>query len=213
MNRYDVLSHIRKSGVVSILRRPSRDVIEIAAALKDAGISAVEVTVDTPGVLNLVGELREAYEDMVIGVGTVLDPETARAAILAGAQYIVTPTLNVRTIEIANRYDRLIIPGVLTPTEILTAFEAGASAVKLFPASSLGPEYVRHVRGPLSHIPLIPTGGVNLDNIAAYIKAGAVAVGVGNGLIGQRAGTRQQMADTARKFVDAVEAARQTTNN
>lgn len=209
MNRFQVLQRITDCGVVAILRSPGGDVVEIAAALREAGVEALEVTIDTPEALSMIEKLRSTFDDLAIGVGTVLDPETAKAAIGAGAQFIVTPTLDVKTIEMANRYDRLIIPGVYTPTEILTAFQAGAPALKLFPAVSLGPEYIRQVRAPLPQVPLIPTGGVNLENAAAFIKAGAAALGLGSSLIGRGENPPEKITEGARQFVEAVRMARQ----
>lgn len=208
MNRFEVLNKITESGVVAIMRSPGGDVVEIADALCEAGVRALEITTDTPGVLGLIERLRNTFDDVAVGAGTVLDPETAKSVIAAGAQFIVCPTLNTNTIEIANRYDKLILPGVYTPTEILTAFQAGAPAVKVFPAVSLGPEYIRQVRAPLAQVPLIPTGGVDLGNAAAFIKAGAAAVGIGGSLIGKGANARADILDGAQKLVKTIAEAR-----
>lgn len=208
MNRDKVFQLIESCGVVAILRSPGGDILQITAALQEAGVKAVEVTIDTPGALRTIELLRDTFKEIAIGVGTVLDPETAATAIDAGAQFIVTPTLNVRTVEMANRHDRLIIPGVFTPTEILTAFEAGAAAVKVFPATSLGPDFIRQVRAPLPHIPLIPTGGINLDNVAEFIQAGSTAVGLGSSLIGRSDNDPAQITAHAKKIVQAVAQAR-----
>jgi 2-dehydro-3-deoxyphosphogluconate aldolase/(4S)-4-hydroxy-2-oxoglutarate aldolase len=149
--------------------------------------------------------------DVVLGVGTVLDAETCRAAIVAGAAFIVGPTLSHPVITMARRYGKVIIPGAYTPTEILTAWEAGADLVKVFPANVGGPEYIKAIKGPLPQIPLVPTGGVELENIAAFMKAGAAALGVGGNLVGKKlVESRDYAAITknARAFADAVRAAR-----
>ena len=167
----------------------------------------------TPGALDVIGECANRLGDeILLGAGTVLDPETARAAILAGAEYIVTPTLNPDVITLCRRYDKVIIPGALTPTEILTAWECGADIVKVFPATAVGPRYFKDVKAPLPQIDLIPTGGVDLDNAADFIRAGACAVAVGGNLVDKAAvaaGEWQVLTDTARKYVETVRDARQ----
>lgn len=211
MNRYDALHRIAESGVIAILRAPGGDVVAIARALWDGGVRAVEITADTPGALHAIEALRSSLPEALVGVGTVLDAATARLALLAGAQFIVTPTLSEAVIHTANRYGTLVIPGTFTPTEILRAYEMGAPAVKVFPASVLGPDYIRHVRGPLPHIPMIPTGGVEVHNAAAFIAAGATAVGLGSSLVKRsdvQAGAWGAITERARAAVEAVRAAR-----
>ncbi|MGI6081258.1 MAG: bifunctional 4-hydroxy-2-oxoglutarate aldolase/2-dehydro-3-deoxy-phosphogluconate aldolase [Limnochordia bacterium] len=183
------LQRIAHSGVIAVMRGMQADtVVKVARALKAGGVDILEVTVDAPGALRMIEEVTaDLGEEALIGAGTVLDPETARAAILAGAQFIFSPALNTEVIAMANRYGKTAIPGVMTPTEIVQACSAGASAVKIFPAGVLGPSYLRQIRGPLPQIPLIPTGGINTENAAAFIQAGAMAVGVGGALVDLKA--------------------------
>jgi 2-dehydro-3-deoxyphosphogluconate aldolase / (4S)-4-hydroxy-2-oxoglutarate aldolase len=173
-----LLDRIVESGVVAAIRADSSErLIDVAAALEAGGAQFIEVTMNTPNALKVIEALSEKMSGRVgIGVGTVLDPETARAAILAGAEYIVTPALNLKVIEMAKRYSKLIFPGAFTPTEILTAWEAGADIVKIFPASALGPGYLKDIHGPLPQIKLMPVGGVSVENCGEFIKAGASAV-------------------------------------
>ena len=212
--RAENLATIKAGGVVAVLRADSPDnLVHVAQAIGRGGIGAVEITMTTPGALGVIGECANRLGgEFLLGAGTVLDPETARAAILAGAQYIVTPTLNPDVITLCNRYDKVIIPGALTPTEILTAWECGADIVKVFPATAVGPRYFKDVKGPLPHVDLIPTGGVDLDNAGDFIRAGACAVAVGSNLVDKTAvatGEWQVLTDTARKYVEAVRYARQ----
>ncbi len=212
--RAENLATIKAGGVVAVLRADSPDnLVHVAQAIGRGGIGAVEITMTTPGALGVIGECANRLGgEFLLGAGTVLDPETARAAILAGAQYIVTPTLNPDVITLCNRYDKVIIPGALTPTEILTAWECGADIVKVFPATAVGPRYFKDVKGPLPQVDLIPTGGVDLDNAGDFIRAGACAVAVGSNLVDKTAvatGEWQVLTDTARKYVEAVRYARQ----
>ena len=208
------LASIKASGVVAVLRADRPDaLLQVAQALGRGGIGAVEITMTTPGALDAIGECANRLgSEFLLGAGTVLDPETARAAILAGAEYIVTPTLNPDVITLCRRYDKIVIPGALTPTEILTAWECGADIVKVFPATAVGPRYFKDVKGPLPQIDLMPTGGVDLDNAGDFIRAGACAIAVGGNLVDKAAvaaGNWQVLTDTARQYVDAVRAARQ----
>ncbi len=165
-----------------------------------------------PGAIDAIREFKSTVkEEVLIGAGTVLDPETARACILAGADFIVSPTLNLEVIKVCRRYSKIIIPGTFTPTEILTAWEAGADIVKVFPASVGGPGYLKDIMGPLPQVKLVPTGGVNLETTPEFIKAGAVAVAAGTSLVNKRAVSEQNwdaITETARKFVAAVKQAR-----
>ncbi|WP_018931688.1 bifunctional 4-hydroxy-2-oxoglutarate aldolase/2-dehydro-3-deoxy-phosphogluconate aldolase [Gracilibacillus lacisalsi] len=181
----DVLQSIYQHKLVAILRGvPSEHILDVAHALHQGGIRALEITVDTPNVLDAIEQLSKEFEqELIIGAGTVLDPETARAAIMAGSQFIFSPTVDIDTIKLTKRYGIVSIPGAMTPTEILTAYENGADLIKVFPATVLGPTYIKDIKGPLPHIPLMPTGGVNLDNISAYFQAGAVAAGLGSSLV------------------------------
>lgn len=212
--RSENLASIKACGVVAVLRADRPDaLVQVAQAIGRGGIGAVEITMTTPGALAVIGECANRLgDDILLGAGTVLDPETARAAILAGAEYIVTPTLNPDVITLCRRYDKVVIPGALTPTEILTAWECGADIVKVFPATAVGPRYFKDVKAPLPQIDLIPTGGVDLDNAGDFIRAGACAIAVGGNLVDKTAvaaGEWQVLTDTARKYVETVRDARQ----
>ena len=212
--RSENLGAIKAGGVVAVLRADRPDaLVEVAQAIGRGGIGAVEITMTTPGALDVIGECANRLGgEFLLGAGTVLDPETARAAILAGAEYIVTPTMNRDVITLCRRYDKIVIPGALTPTEILTAWECGADIVKVFPATAVGPRYFKDVKGPLPQIDLMPTGGVDLENAGDFIRAGACAIAVGGNLVDRAAvaaGDWQTLTDTARKYVDAVRSARQ----
>lgn len=213
-SRTENLASIKACGVVAVLRADSPDaLVQVALAIGRGGIGAVEITMTTPGALDVIGECANRLGDeILLGAGTVLDPETARAVILAGAEYIVTPTLNPDVITLCRRYDKVVIPGAMTPTEILTAWECGADIVKVFPATAVGPRYFKDVKAPLPQIDLMPTGGVDLDNAGDFIRAGACAVAVGGNLVDKAAvaaGEWQVLTDTARKYVDTVRNARQ----
>ncbi len=192
LSHFDILKRLIDGKVVAVVRLASGDhLVKVAEALKSGGITAIEFTIPTPNSLEMIKQASAQLGDSVImGAGTVLDPETARAAILSGAQFIVTPALNLKTIELCQRYGKPVIPGALTPTEILTAWEAGADMVKVFPADSMGPSYIKAVLAPLPQVRLVPTGGVSADNAAQYIQAGATALGVGGKLVDQQAVSR-----------------------
>lgn len=212
--RIENLASMKAGGVVAVLRADSPDaLVHVAQAIGRGGVGAVEITMTTPGALDVIGECADRLGDeLLLGAGSVLDPETARAAILAGAEYIVTPTLNPEVITLCRRYDKIVIPGALTPTEILTAWESGADIVKVFPATVVGPRYFKDVKAPLPQVDLMPTGGVDLDNAGDFIRAGACAVAVGSNLVDRAAvaaGEWHVLTDTARKYVDAVRTARQ----
>lgn len=187
MNNRDCLERIRNSAVIAIMRaRSSEKLLDAADAIRAGGIDAIEVTLTTPGALSLIGSAVARFgEDVLFGAGSVLDPESARAAILEGAQFIVCPTLKVETIEVCKRYSIPILPGAYTPTEILTAWEAGADIVKVFPANLGGPAYFSSVKAPLPHVILAAVGGVDLGNAADFIRAGAEVIGVGSTLLRQ----------------------------
>lgn len=190
----------------------SGQLLQAADALKAGGVIAIEVTMTTPGALEVIKKATAKYGDEVLfGVGSVLDPETARMAILSGAQFVVCPTLNLGTIEICKRYSVPVMPGAYTPSEILTAWEAGADMVKIFPASIGGPSLIKAVKAPLPQIEVVPVGGVNLDTAADYIRAGASALGVGSSLINKKALEAQnfnKITETARLFQEEVEKGR-----
>jgi 2-dehydro-3-deoxyphosphogluconate aldolase/(4S)-4-hydroxy-2-oxoglutarate aldolase len=209
---FDILSRLIESQVVAVVRLDSGEqLVSVAEALKVGGISVIEFTASTPGAIDMIKQAASRFGDEVLmGAGTVLDPETARAAILAGAEFIVTPTLNLATIELCHRYGKPIVPGALTPTEILTAWEVGADMVKVFPASAMGPGYLKAVLAPLPQVRLVPTGGVSADNAAEYLKAGAAALGVGGKLVDKAAVARGDWAaitNEARRLVNAVRGA------
>lgn len=211
--RHENLKRICDAGIVAVIRaRDSAHLSAVANAIKQGGVDCIEVTMTTPDALAVISEVAKKHgDDVLIGVGSVLDAETARAAILAGAQFVVGPTLDVRVIEMSHRYDKVVIPGTFSPTEILTAWSAGADLVKLFPATKLGPGYIKDVRGPLPQVRLVPTGGVNLDNAGEFIEAGAAALAVGSAMIDKQAvadGRFDVVTDTARRFVEAVRRAR-----
>lgn len=198
-----------ESGVVAILRATSsNDLLNATAAVLAGGVSSIEVTITTPGALRIVEEARARFGDEVsFGVGTVLDAESARAALLAGAQFIVTPTLDVATIELCRRYAVPVLPGAFTPTEILGAWQAGADLVKVFPASAGGPTYIKTVRAPLPQVRIVAVGGVTLENTADFIRAGAELVGIGGELVSQRLLDERDFAeitDRAKRFCERV---------
>ncbi|MBM7578227.1 bifunctional 4-hydroxy-2-oxoglutarate aldolase/2-dehydro-3-deoxy-phosphogluconate aldolase [Jeotgalibacillus terrae] len=179
------LTSILDSKMVPIVRGQSpEDVLQIARALHEGGVQVIEITLNSPGALQSIEYVSQELGDvMAVGAGTVLDPESARAALLAGASFILSPSINTETIKMTKRYGAVSIPGAMTPTEIVTAFESGCDIVKVFPVTTFGPNYIKDIKGPLGHIPLMPTGGVSLDNFEAYLKAGAVACGLGSSLV------------------------------
>ena len=179
---------IREAGVIAIIRaRTCEILIEAAEAINTGGLNIIEVTMTTPDALNVIKKASEHFGDQVLfGAGTVLDPETARAAILAEARFIVSPNLNMKTIEVCRRYSITVVPGCLTPTEILTSWEMGADFVKVFPADVGGPAYIKAVLAPMPQIALIPTGGVTVETIGPFLKAGAAVVATGSSLVSQK---------------------------
>ncbi|WP_144905444.1 bifunctional 4-hydroxy-2-oxoglutarate aldolase/2-dehydro-3-deoxy-phosphogluconate aldolase [Halobellus captivus] len=184
--RHADLDRLLETGIIGVLRGvPAAQTVDVADALVAGGVDVIEVTADTDGALDTVSRLRERFDrsEALIGAGTVLDADTAGAALRAGASFVVTPNFDEAVVRTCNRYGAVVAPGVMTPTEAVTAYEAGADVLKVFPASSLGPGHVRSLKGPLEHLPLIPTGGVSLDNVEAFLEAGADAVGVGGGLV------------------------------
>ena len=209
----ETLSRIADSGVVAVLRGVEADqLIGIADALREGGVTAVEITADTPGVAEKIGDVAGAFGDeVVVGTGTVLDGETARTTLLAGAEFVVSPSLHEDVIETCNRYGAVSAPGIMTPTEAIRGYETGADFVKVFPATTVGPDHLAAMRGPLGQIPMMPTGGVAPDNAADYVDAGAFAVGAGGALVDYDAAARgeyETITDTAREFTRIVEDAR-----
>ena len=207
-----VVDRIKACGVVAVIRSDSpNELLDVSKALREGGVVAIEITTTVPGALKVIEEASAKMTDTIIGVGSVLDPETARAAILSGAEYIVCPVLNTAVIEMAKRYGKAVMPAGLTPTEILTAWQAGADVVKVFPASIGGPSYFKDIKGPLPQVELMPTGGVDINTTPEFIKAGACAVGAGSAMVDKQAVKDRNWAkltETARKFVEAVASAR-----
>ncbi len=203
------LSQILETKIVAIIRGANpQDVLQIANALQKGGIKALEITINSPKALSVIEEASDYFgKNMLIGAGTVLDAETARAAISAGAKFIISPVVDIETIKMTKRYGIVSIPGAYTPTEIVAAYAAGGDIIKLFPASA-GIQFLKDIRGPLAHIPLMPTGGVNLENIKEYQKAGAVAFGIGSALVDTKNEITeeylQQLTNKACKYMEAV---------
>lgn len=206
------LTRIIDSGIIAVVRAESADqALKIAEACKAGGIQAIEITMTVPGAVDVIKELVKAYpgKEILVGAGTVLDPETARACILAGAEFIVSPNLNPDTIKLTHRYGKIIMPGTYTITEIVSAMELGADVVKFFPGSLGGPAAIKAIRGPLPHVPFCPTGGVSLDNVTDWVKAGVVAVGVGGQLTkGAKTGDYDSITAIAKEFITLIKAAR-----
>jgi len=212
MFKHEILKKITDVGVVAVVRAESAEqAIEISKACIKGGLSAVEVTFTVPSADKVIQGLAEAFnqDELIVGAGTVLDSETARIAILAGAKYIVSPGFDLKTAQLCNRYQVPYMPGCLTITEMLYAMEAGCDVIKLFPGSAFGPSYVKAVKGPLPQVNIMPTGGVSLDNVHEWVKNGVVAVGVGSELTGPaKSGDYEGVTKLAKAFVDAVKAAR-----
>jgi 2-dehydro-3-deoxyphosphogluconate aldolase/(4S)-4-hydroxy-2-oxoglutarate aldolase len=211
--RAGIASRIESSGVVAVIRADSSEqLVDVCQALYEGGVVASEITMTTPGALDAINKAQAKLGDRcVIGVGSVLDAETARAAILAGAQYVVAPTLNLEVIQMAHRYGRPVVPGALTPTEIMTAYQAGADMVKVFPANVFGPRYFQDLLAPMPQLKLTPTGGVDLDTAASWIKAGAACLGVGSSLVKKdliKSKDWAGLTKLAKQFVDIVRQAR-----
>ena len=195
MSKETQLRHILDCGIVAVVRSPdSQQLVEVVRALADGGVTVAEITMTVPDALDVLRQVRQTLGDRVLlGAGTILDPETARAALLAGAEYLVAPTLNLDVIRLCQRYSKLVMPGAFTPTEILTAWEAGADIVKVFPAEVVGPAFFKALRGPLPQIRLMPTGGVDLNTAADFLKAGACCLGLGSQLVEPRSRRRTQL--------------------
>lgn len=211
--RTAVLEEAIKTGIVAVIRTDSsEELVNVARALKEGGVTVMEVTMTTPGALEAISAIaRQMKGEVTIGAGTILDTETCRAAFLAGAEFIVCPSLLPEVITMCHRYDKMVVPGGFTPTEILRAWELGAEAVKVFPATALGPQYFRDLRGPFPQIRLTPTGGVSLENAGDFIKAGAAFLGVGGNLVEKKVVAAQQwekITETAAKYIAAVRQAR-----
>ena len=209
MSRERDLQRVLECGIVAVVRfADPGPLVEVVRALADGGVTVAEVTFTVPNALDVIREARRQLGDRVLlGAGTVLDPETARAAILAGAEFIVAPSLNVEVIRLCRRYDKLVMPGAFTPTEVVTAWEAGADIVKVFPADVVGPAFFKALKGPLPQVKLMPTGGVDLTTAAEFLKAGAVCLGVGGQLVEPKAvaaGDFARITELARQYTAIV---------
>lgn len=214
MDKAEVIQTIRDIGVIPVVRAQSADeAMQAIDAIREGGISILEITMTVPGAVGLIEELSNRYgSEVLVGAGTVLDPETARACILAGARFVVSPALNPETIEVCRYNEIAVMPGALTPTEVVQAWTAGADFVKVFPAGAVGgASYLKSLKAPLPQIELIPTGGVSLKTAGDFIKAGASALGVGADLVDLKAireGQQQLITERAREFVRIVREAR-----
>ncbi|HEY2154812.1 MAG TPA: bifunctional 4-hydroxy-2-oxoglutarate aldolase/2-dehydro-3-deoxy-phosphogluconate aldolase, partial [Isosphaeraceae bacterium] len=203
------LRRILDGGIIAVVRAESGErLAQVVRALAEGGVTAAEITFTVPDAVGVIRTVREELGDrVVLGAGTVLDPETARAALLAGAEYIVAPTVNRDVIRLCRRYDKVVMPGAFTPTEVLAAWEAGADVVKIFPAEVGGPDYLKALRGPLPQVRLMPTGGVDLTTADAFLQAGACCLGVGGSLVDPKAvaaGDFGRLRDLASQFAAIV---------
>ncbi len=207
MIKYEILKRIHEVGVVAVVRAESTEKAKkIALACMDGGVDSIEITFTVPGAHKVIEDLTNEFGDkLLVGAGTVLDSETARIAILSGAKYIVSPAFDLETAKLCNRYQIPYMPGCMTIKEMITAMEAGADVIKVFPGSAFGPSFISAIKGPLPQASLMPTGGVSLDNVDQWIKNGCIAVGVGGNLT---KGTSEDMTKAAKEFVNKVKEAR-----
>lgn len=215
MTKFEQMEKIENSGIVAIIRNDTNhDLIQVVDAIHSGGIDVVEITMTTPGALDAVGSVTKRYgSNLLIGVGSVLDTETARMAILSGAEFIVSPITKPDVIELCNRYGKVVMPGAFTPTEILRAWELGADYVKVFPADIVGAPYIKAVKAPLPQISIIPTGGIGLNNAAEFINSGSAALGVGSTLVSKQTIAQKQfkkLTEISQKLVAAVKKAKET---
>lgn len=212
MEKEKVLQKMTDAGLVAVVRaKDAEEAIKISDACLEGGCPSIELTFTVPGAHKVIEALATKYQsgEMLLGAGTVLDSETARVAILSGANYIVSPGFNLETAKLCNRYRVPYLPGCMTITEVLTALEAGADIVKIFPADLFGPKIIKDIKGPLPQAKMMPTGGVDADNVGEWIKAGAVAVGAGSSLTkGAKTGDWNAITETAKKFIANIKAAR-----
>jgi 2-dehydro-3-deoxyphosphogluconate aldolase/(4S)-4-hydroxy-2-oxoglutarate aldolase len=213
MSKENHLRQILEGGIVAVVRSPDgRQLVEVCRALADGGVRVAEITMTVPDALDVLRQVRQALgERVLLGAGTILDPETARAALLAGAEYLVCPTVNLDVIRLCQRYGKVVMPGAFTPTEILTAWEAGADIVKVFPAEVVGPAFFKALRGPLPQVRLMPTGGVDLSTAADFLRAGACCLGVGSQMIEPQAVAErnfERIRELARQYVAIVQQVR-----
>ncbi|MGD8400784.1 MAG: bifunctional 2-keto-4-hydroxyglutarate aldolase/2-keto-3-deoxy-6-phosphogluconate aldolase [Bacillota bacterium] len=212
MDKEIVLAKITECGLVAVVRATSgQQAIKIAEACAAAGVAGIEITFTVPGAAAVIKDCVQNFNngEIIVGAGTVMDPETARAAILAGAQYIVSPYLSVETVKLCNRYRVPAMPGAMTVKEVVEAMQAGADIIKVFPGELFGPGFIKAVKGPIPYAKMMPTGGVGLDNVQEWIKAGAVAVGVGSKLTGgAKTGNYASITSIAKEFIAKIKEAR-----
>ncbi len=211
--KLQILQRLTDVGLVAVVRAESGEqATRICEALLEGGCPALEVTFTVPGAHKVIEALAARYQpsELILGAGTVLDPETARIALLSGATYVVSPSLNPETVRLCNRYQVPIMPGAMTIRDVIEAMELGADIIKLFPGEAFGPSFIKSIKGPVPQAPLMPTGGVDVNNVGEWIAAGAVAVGAGSSLIGgAKTGDYAKITATAREFIEKIKAARE----
>lgn len=210
MTKYMVMEQMKSVGLVPVLRADSEELaLELVSAMYMGGITVFEVTMTIPGAIRVMARLAKERPDVLVGAGTVLDPETARICMLEGARFIVSPSLNIKTVEICQRYDIAVLPGALTPTEIVTAWQSGADVIKVFPANAMGgASYLKSIKAPLPQVEMIPTGGVSLETARSFLDAGAFALGVGADLVDVAAmaqGRAHEITSKAARYLDIVQ--------
>jgi 2-dehydro-3-deoxyphosphogluconate aldolase/(4S)-4-hydroxy-2-oxoglutarate aldolase len=212
MKKENVLAQLHSCGLVAVVRaKDAEDAKRIGEACIKGGCAGIELTFTTPGITSIIETMAKEYEgsDFIIGAGTVMDPETARLAILSGAQYVVSPYFNADTVRLCNRYRVACMPGAMSISEVVAGMEAGADIIKVFPGELFGPKIIKAIHGPIPYAQIMPTGGVSVDNVGEWIKAGAVAVGAGGSLTaGAKTGDYAKITETARQFIEKIRAAR-----
>ena len=213
MSRNAIIERILNPGIVAVIRASSSEqLLSAAEAMYEGGVTSMEVTMTTPNALKVISDVSARFgKKILMGVGTVLDAETCRMAILAGAEFVVSPITRLEVIQMSNRYGKPVASGAYTPTEAMTAHEAGSDFVKIFPADQLGPTYIKNILAPMPQLQIIPTGGVNLQTVDAFIKAGCAALGVGSGLVSKEILAHQdwkQLTELAAAYVEAIKKAR-----
>ena len=212
MDKEKILTRISDAGIVAVVRAENAETaIRITDACIEGGVAAIELTFTVPGAHRVIEELAKRYtpDEIILGAGTVLDPETARVAILSGAEYIVSPYFNLDTVKLCNRYRLPCMPGAMTIKEVVEAMEAGADIIKVFPGEAFGPKIIKAIKGPIPHAKMMPTGGVDVNNVGEWIKAGAWAVGAGSSLTaGAKTGEYDKITKTAREFIAKIKEAR-----
>lgn len=212
MDKEKILTRISDAGIVAVVRAENAETaMRITDACIEGGVAAIELTFTVPGAHRVIEELAKRYtpDEIILGAGTVLDPETARIAILSGAEYIVSPYFNLETVKLCNRYRLPCMPGAMTIKEVVEAMEAGADIIKVFPGEAFGPKIIKAIKGPIPHAKMMPTGGVDVNNVGEWIKAGAWAVGAGSSLTaGAKTGEYEKITKTAREFIAKIKEAR-----